>query len=95
MGWKQFVETLSYKAIWAGKNLIKVDSFASTRKTCSVCNGVKNDVKPNSLEYNCNHCNSSINKELNTAKNIRNFALIQIGQELSEYKPVDHALTGE
>ena len=37
--WCMFVDMLKYKAEWYGKNIIEIDKFEPSSKTCHVCGG--------------------------------------------------------
>ena len=70
-GWYEFVRQLEYKAKWHAKNLIKVDRFFASSKTCSAC-GQKADNLPLSVrEWIC-QCGAIHDRDINAAINIRN-----------------------
>lgn len=69
-GWASFVNMLEYKARLYGRTVEKVDRFAPTSKTCSVC-GVKDG--PTSLAvrvWTCAACGSVHDRDVNAARNI-------------------------
>lgn len=43
-GWAQFVSMLSYKAVWHGRALAKIDRWHPSTKTCSVCGTTGHDL---------------------------------------------------
>lgn len=60
---------LEYKADWYGKEIVKVDRYYASSKTCSC--GVKNDnLKLSDRVWTCSSCNSVNNRDLLAAKNI-------------------------
>ena len=86
---------LAYKCDWAGKNLLKIDRFAPSSKTCSHCGHKKEKLELSTRTYVCENCDTSIDRDINAAINIKNFALAkEIGGGTSEVKLVDHALPG-
>src|SRR6266516_4986592 len=40
VGWGEFVRQLEYKAQWYGRQLVKIDRFYPSSKTCSACKQV-------------------------------------------------------
>ena len=69
--WSSFTTMLSYKAEWYGKQLVKIDRWFPSSKTCSGCahvltkNGLPLSVRswqcPSCLQYNDRDINASIN----------------------------------
>ena len=60
---------LEYKCDWHGKNLVKVDRWFASTKTCSVC-GNKHVVK-NKRSWTCPICGTYHDRDLNAAINIK------------------------
>ena len=67
--WGMFVLMLEYKAKFCGKQVVKVDKYFPSSKTCSSCNAVKSTLKLNERTYNCD-CGLSIDRDLNASYNI-------------------------
>lgn len=68
-GWSQFVAMLGYKAARAGRTFAKVDRFAPTSQTCSVC-GRLDGKKPLSVrEWTC-PCGTVHDRDVNAARNV-------------------------
>lgn len=74
VGWGMFVEMLEYKAEWYGKNVIKIGRFEPSSKMCSNCGRINKELKLQVREWTC-VCGTSLNRDLNAAINIKNFAL--------------------
>lgn len=75
-GWGLFLNALSYKCEWNGKNLIKIDRFAASSKTCSTC-GLKQEKLPLSIrEWQC-CCGAQHDRDINAAIMIKQFSLAQ------------------
>lgn len=74
VSWSEFRRILAYKCDWFGKELIVVDRFYASSKTCGC--GVKNE----SLElkdriWTCNSCGSVNDRDLLASQNILNEAV--------------------
>jgi putative transposase len=68
-GWGMFTTFLQYKLKEQGKQLIKIDKWYPSTKTCSNCGSVK-EVKLSERIYQCT-CGLSINRDYNSAINIK------------------------
>lgn len=75
VAWNSFISILSYKSEWYGNNLIKIDKYFPSSKTCSKCGQIKNDLTLNDRIYHCDNCKSMIDRDLNAAINILNKGL--------------------
>ena len=90
--WNKFKQYLTYKAESAGKLLLFVDPKGTTQR-CSNCgNKVKKELWHRM--HTCTNCNLKIERDYNSALEIKNLCLQKIGQELSKFKPMEIALTG-
>lgn len=72
--WSEFNRLLAYKANWSGKNILKIGRFEPSSKTCSNCGSINKDLTLQQREWTCS-CGSVLNRDLNAAINIKNFAL--------------------
>ena len=69
-GWYQFTEMLKYKLEWYGGQLIKIDRYFASSKTCVVC-GYKIKKLPLYIrEWTCPQCGEVLDRDLNAAYNI-------------------------
>lgn len=75
VSWGLFTQILEYKCNWYGRELIKVDRWFPSSKTCSNCGNVKEELKLSERTYECNSCGLSIDRDVNAAINIRNEGL--------------------
>lgn len=73
-GWGFFVKMLKYKAEWNGKNILQIGKFDPSSKTCSVCGKINKELKLQEREWTCT-CGSVLDRDINAAVNIKNFAL--------------------
>lgn len=72
--WGMFVNMLTYKSDWYGKNLIKIGRFEPSSKTCSSCGYVNHNLKLEDREWKCDECKTQHDRDINAAKNILDFA---------------------
>jgi putative transposase len=98
--WNKFIVILNYKAKRNGIELIKTDRFYASSQICNVCGYKNEEVKDlNIRRWVCPECGTEHDRDINAAINLANYVLIQeqekVGQELSEIKPVGHALAAE
>ncbi len=75
VSWGTFLSVLEYKCRWNGKNLVRIGRFQPSSKLCSEC-GIRKEKLPLSVRsWQCQHCQTLHDRDVNAAKNIRNFAL--------------------
>ena len=70
VAWSGFVSKLEYKAKWYGKEVIRIETFFPSSKTCSCCGHQKSDLKLDDREWTCSSCNTIHDRDVNAAKNI-------------------------
>ncbi|NER07572.1 MAG: IS200/IS605 family element transposase accessory protein TnpB, partial [Okeania sp. SIO3C4] len=70
-GFYEFRRQLGYKCEWYGSELVVVDRFFPSSKTCSNCGHVQ-DMPLNVRTYDCPECGLSIDRDLNASINLRN-----------------------
>lgn len=71
--WGKFLDIMKYKCDWSGKNLILINRFAPSSKTCSNCGNIKDNLTLADREYCCNNCGYVNCRDINAAINIKNF----------------------
>jgi len=74
--WSKFVEFLTYKCDWYGKNLIQIGRFEPSSKICNNCGHYYKELTLEERFWKCSECNEEHNRDINAAKNIKNFGLI-------------------
>ena len=67
----QFRSILEYKCNWYGKELIVIDRFYPSSKTCSKCGWKKEDLTLSDRVFKCENCGMEIDRDLNAAINIQ------------------------
>ena len=74
--WGSFVSMLTYKAEWNDKKVVKVDRYFPSSQTCNVCGYVNKQIKDMSVrEWECPHCHTHHDRDVNAAINILRFGL--------------------
>lgn len=74
-GFYEFRRQLSYKCEWYGSKLTVVDKFYPSSKTCSACGNIKKELNLTERTYHCEHCQISIDRDLNAAINLKSRAV--------------------
>jgi putative transposase len=80
VGWGYFYQFLNYKSGWYGREIIKIDRFFPSSKTCSICGYVKDDLTLKDRTWKCSKCNGEIDRDLNAAINILKQGLNKCGR---------------
>ncbi|WP_236031216.1 transposase [Ktedonospora formicarum] len=60
---------LSYKAIWYGRNPVKIDMWYPLRKRCFACGYVLDSLAFDIREWDCPECGIHHDRVLNVGKN--------------------------
>ena len=82
-GWGKFVSLLEYKLEDRGKQLIKIDKWFPSSKTCSNCNAIKENLNLSDRIYKCSHCFYIQDRDINAALNIRTAGMAGIAWPIS------------
>lgn len=75
VSWSEFSRMLEYKAIWYGKNIIRIGMFEASSKICSNCGHIFKELKLSDREWDCEKCESHHDRDANAAKNIKKLGL--------------------
>lgn len=70
VGFYKFKKVLETKALVNDKQIVFVDRFYPSSKTCSVCGYKKQDLKLSDREWICPKCGTHHNRDINAAVNI-------------------------
>lgn len=76
-GLSTLVSQIAYKSNWAGRTFHKVDRFFASSKTCSSC-GHKDSFGVEVREWDCSHCGTHHDRDLNAAINILKKGLLDL-----------------
>lgn len=69
--WSEFRSMLEYKADWYGRQVIAIDRWYPSTKTCSDCGFITDTLPLNVREWTCRACGSVHDRDVNAAKVIR------------------------
>lgn len=75
VGWHKFEAMLNYKAEWYGKSIVYIGRFEASSKICSCCGSINKELKLHHREWTCGKCQSTHDRDVNAAKNIKTFGL--------------------
>ncbi|MEU8261712.1 RNA-guided endonuclease TnpB family protein [Micromonospora sp. NPDC048999] len=68
--WGQFRSMLEYKAGWYGREVIPVDRWYPSSKTCSTCGRINTTLALNDRTWTCPGCQTEHDRDINAARNI-------------------------
>jgi putative transposase len=68
--WRMLLTFLAYKCAWYGRELIKVDRFYPSSKTCSACGHVVERLPLDVRNWTCPSCQAQHDRDENAARNI-------------------------
>ena len=100
-GWSKFIKLLAYKAEWNDKELVKIDRFFPSSKTCNCCGYINQDLNLTIREWTCKSCGTTLDRDLNASVNILKEGYKQISLGTSDYRrggeirPTSVGTTGE
>lgn len=69
-GWSQFISFLKYKASMYGREILQVDRFYPSSKTCSSCGTIQSSLPLNIREWTCDACGTTHDRDINAARNL-------------------------
>lgn len=75
VSWYEFIRQLTYKCKWYGKELITIDRWFPSSKTCHVCGYKKKDLQLKDRSWICPICKTIHDRDINAAINILNEGL--------------------
>lgn len=69
-GWRMLLTMLAYKCAWYGRELVRVDRFFPSSKTCHACGVVVESLPLSVREWTCSACGFVHDRDVNAARNI-------------------------
>jgi len=70
VSWGKFITLLEYKAEWNDKQIVRIDRFFPSSKTCNCCGYINQNLDLSIREWTCPSCKSKLDRDLNASKNI-------------------------
>ena len=70
VSWGSLVLMLKYKAAWHNRQVIQIDRFYPSSKTCSHCYHLMPSMDLSIREWDCPTCGTHHDRDVNAAKNI-------------------------
>ena len=78
MNFGEFRKILEYKCKWYGRDLVIIDRFYPSSKTCHNCKYIYKDLKLSEREWLCPQCGKEIDRDYNASLNILDEGLRQL-----------------
>jgi putative transposase len=72
VSWGKFIETLTYKAEWNDKEVVHIDRFFPSSKTCQHCGYINHNLTLKDRIWECPECGEVLDRDINAAINIFN-----------------------
>jgi len=70
VSWSKFIEMLKYKSEWNDRQLVQIDRFYPSSKSCSECHYINDNLTLKDREWICPSCSTNHDRDINAAKNI-------------------------
>ena len=95
MNFGEFRRMLEYKAKWYNRQIVFVDRFYPSSKTCNHCGYVNKQLTLKDRQWVCPRCGQTISRDYNAALNILDEGLRIIGCSTPESKLVENPTVDE
>src|SRR5690606_7977384 len=89
--WGNFVNLLHYKCEWYGRELVKINRFYPSSKTCNECGWINQELNLSDRAWTCGN-GHHLDRDVNAAKNILTEGLKRYRQGLSITKVEDDSV---
>ena len=70
VSWHEFKRQLEYKCKWKGRQLVIIDRFFPSSKTCNNCGYINQELTLDVRQWTCPQCSCKLDRDLNASKNI-------------------------
>jgi len=84
--WGTFVRFIEYKADWNNKQVVKINRFYPSSKTCNICGYINQDLNLSIREWTCPKCSTILDRDENASINILREGLKIFGKGLANTK---------
>lgn len=71
VSWYEFTKKLEYKALWLGKEVVRVSQWFPSSQLCSSCAATSSPKELSVRDWVCEECNTVHDRDVNAAKNIK------------------------
>lgn len=89
-GWYALKIMLIYKALWYGREIVIIDRFFPSSQLCSKCGYRNKELSLSERYWECPHCKSILDRDINAAINVREEGLnILRGRNCPSSEPVE------
>ena len=68
--WHEFKRQLEYKCKWKGRQLVIIDRFFPSSKTCNNCGYINQELTLDVRQWTCPQCSCKLDRDLNASINI-------------------------
>jgi putative transposase len=75
----EFVRQITYKSEWYGRQVIFIDRWYPSSKTCNHCGFVNQGLTLNDREWECPKCHKMLDRDFNASQNIKQEGLNTVG----------------
>jgi putative transposase len=82
IGWGKLIEMIKYKARWYGREFVQIDRWFPSSKKCNVCGNINHDLGRGERIWECPHCHSILERDVNAANNILDEGLRAAGSSV-------------
>ena len=91
--WSKFLQYLSYKTQWYGREVLFADRFYPSSKICHVCGYRNQNLRLSDREWLCPVCGTKHDRDINAGKNLLLYGLTRlkrvVGVDCPELMPVE------
>lgn len=97
VSWGKFLTLLNYKVEWSDKEIIRIDRFFPSSKSCNCCVYINQNLRLDIREWICPSCKSILDRDINASKNILKEGIKIISSGSDDYRRGDEirpVLTG-
>jgi len=89
VSWSEFTRQLDYKALWSGKNIVRIGRFEPSSKLHNECGYLNKELTLKDREWACPKCGKLVDRDLNAAINIKKFGLLKNSGAAGSGEPVE------
>lgn len=86
---------LEYKSKWYGKQLVKIDRWFPSSKTCANCGWIHQNLKLSDRVFNCTQCAYKADRDWNASVNILKQSINDLLRGGTSFEPVEYPLVDD